>query len=264
MTARACIASSNAPDQPAFPLMLIHGAGGSSRHWELMLQHLPSPIAPVVVDLPGHGSSDVEAYDLLHQSIEAIEALMIREAPGRCWTLVGHSLGGLLALKVALDRRVPVMGLGLLNTAAMIAVNPRVVRMLTSTLDTDDEQLIHQGFASETGETVVKLVTDDLHRSRLRPNSFDAIEAMDLRADVTNLAIPVVVIWARHDPVISARKSRTMAAAISQAKAVETDGGHYSHLERPAVVAAEVTDLMARSKTQTMGLRAALSQRSDR
>ena len=43
--------------QGGTPLVLVHGAAGSHRHWGLVFGELPDGVARYAVDLPGHGRS---------------------------------------------------------------------------------------------------------------------------------------------------------------------------------------------------------------
>jgi pimeloyl-ACP methyl ester carboxylesterase len=91
-------------------VLFLHGVSLTSDHWMPLLPHLAS-FRCLLVDLPGHGRSDRmdfrgvpvrRWYDTLLGSL--LDALGLERAP-----IVGHSLGGMLAMWLALDapERVP-------------------------------------------------------------------------------------------------------------------------------------------------------------
>src|SRR6476646_7194850 len=82
------------------PLLLVHGLGGSAANW-LTLAPLLLPGRRVVVpELPGHGGSDpLPAAAGLSAYADALAALL--DGPSG---VVGHSLGGAIALRLAIRR----------------------------------------------------------------------------------------------------------------------------------------------------------------
>ena len=101
---------------PGLTILFIHGLGENLRAWEKIEHQLKIPYRVVLVDLPGHGQSPLQrrtsySHDnlanLLWEFVDSIGAgdLMI----------VGHSLGGNLALRMAAMRPEKIKGLFLLS-----------------------------------------------------------------------------------------------------------------------------------------------------
>jgi len=84
------------------PLLLIHGAGGTSRYWENYLSYFSREGWEVyAINLRGHSPSDREAalaQVTLEDYVEDVEKVIRRRHLERC-ALIGHSLGGLIAQK---------------------------------------------------------------------------------------------------------------------------------------------------------------------
>src|SRR5215471_15761881 len=84
------------------PLLLLHGAGGSGQHWRWLVPELPSWVAPIVVDLPGHGASSGWVPESVDAAVERV-ASVLAGFLDRPVAVVGHSVGGLMALLLALS-----------------------------------------------------------------------------------------------------------------------------------------------------------------
>src|SRR4051794_19481941 len=88
-------------DSKKAPLVLIHGAGSSSVIWIDVLKRLAGRRRVIAIDLPGHGQSapwHETSLDLYRDAVGTICATLgVKSA-----LLVGHSMGGAVALKCAL------------------------------------------------------------------------------------------------------------------------------------------------------------------
>src|SRR5690242_3305041 len=92
------------PDESGTPLVFVHGSGDSAKSWALVIAALPD-IPCVTLDLPGHGAL-VEQPGPSVMSVGDYAAFVRAEIErrgliGAC--VVGHSLGGAIALQLALD-----------------------------------------------------------------------------------------------------------------------------------------------------------------
>ncbi len=83
------------------PVLLIHGLGGSRRTWREVVGSLAAGHTVIAPDLPGHGESDAPAGDYsLGAHATALRDLLVGLGHSRA-TVVGHSLGGGIALQFA-------------------------------------------------------------------------------------------------------------------------------------------------------------------
>src|SRR4051812_38978214 len=82
-------------------LMLIHGMGGSSDNWRAVIEPLARNYTVIVPDLPGHGASGPVAGDYSVGGLAAGVRDLLLVLGHRRATLVGHSLGGGVAMQFA-------------------------------------------------------------------------------------------------------------------------------------------------------------------
>jgi len=111
-----------------FPVYLLHGALLTHSLWEPQLEALASRYSAIAPDLPGHGQSDSLSSPSIGDYSETVAGLM--EALGtKEAVVVGHSMGGAVALQLALDHPEKVRALVLANTGAKLGVSPLFLRI---------------------------------------------------------------------------------------------------------------------------------------
>ncbi len=92
------------------PLLLLHGFLGSQAEWRPWLPRLCAHWYCLRVDLPGHGGSQTLTIDPdtgFESLCDALHARMMA-CSRRPWAVWGYSLGGRVALSLALSERVPI------------------------------------------------------------------------------------------------------------------------------------------------------------
>lgn len=103
-----------------FPILCLHGHPGSGRSLSVFTQHLSKRFQTIAPDLRGYGDSRTKIDFLMTDHLGDLEALLDRYQISRC-LILGWSLGGILAMELALKLPQRVSGLILVATAA----NPR-------------------------------------------------------------------------------------------------------------------------------------------
>src|SRR5262245_41509105 len=98
------------------PIVLLHGLGSRDQDWLPTARLLARRHRVSLVDLPGHGDSDMpEPFSLERATASLTRSLA--DLPGGPVVLVGHSLGGLIAAAEALEHPARVRALVLVETA---------------------------------------------------------------------------------------------------------------------------------------------------
>jgi pimeloyl-ACP methyl ester carboxylesterase len=240
-------------------LLLIHGMAGNRENWQAVIEPLALGHTVVAPDLPGHGESAPGAGDYsLGALATGLRDLLLALGHDRA-TLVGHSLGGGIAMQLAFqfpqltERLVLVSsgGLGpevssLLRAAALpganlfiaATANPgrRVGAMLTRAMrsvglqPTADVAEVARGYASlADGERRAAFLST--LRSVIDPGGqvVDAGDRLYLAAGV-----PVLIVWGSSDPIIPVRHGERAHEAIPGSQLEIFDGvGHLPQLESP-------------------------------
>ncbi len=235
-------------------VLLVHGAGGSSRHWEPMLkawfeQPLPEHFFPVAIDLPGHGSSGgvvldsaAAIADFLHLFLNGLQ---IKQPV--CY--VGHSAGGLLGLQFTLNYPDLVDRMMLIATSACIQLHPDFLHQAVT--GAWDYSALEQSFAPDIPEDVKKLVLNEFQYLRLPSDAQDFMDLsnLDLRPVLSYLKMPISIVTGDDDVIISPRKSKLLQRDLPEADLVIVPGGgHYVQVEQAAIVTTVLTKFLQTSQ----------------
>ncbi|NJL85428.1 MAG: alpha/beta hydrolase [Leptolyngbyaceae cyanobacterium SM1_1_3] len=100
-----------------FPILCLHGHPGSAQSMGVFTQHLSQQFKTLAPDLRGYGASRVQHPFVMADHLQDLIELLDQQQIERCWVL-GWSLGGILALELALRCPDRIQGLILIATAA--------------------------------------------------------------------------------------------------------------------------------------------------
>jgi len=126
------------------PVVFLHSYAGDSRHWENQLEHLRSKRRAIAIDLRGHGQSaapknaDYSIPSLMRDLEAVVEALDLRR-----FVLVGHSMGGSIAVAYAGAHTDKVAGLVLAGTPGKTP--PEMADQVMKSMEQDYEK-VSQGY----------------------------------------------------------------------------------------------------------------------
>lgn len=228
-------------DDAARPaLVLIHGAGGTHLHWPSGVRRIPGYriLAP---DLPGHGKSGGRGLQSIDAYVDALLAWMQAVDLHRA-VFAGHSMGGAIALRLAIEHPQHVFALGLLGAGARLRVSPEILRYTASetTFQGALDLIVEWAFSRHAPERLVALARERmaetrpsvLHGDYLACDEFDEIERL---SQVTQ---PAIVITGQEDRLTPPRYAQFLADGIPNAGLhLVPQAGHMVMLEKPAHVA---------------------------
>ncbi|MGN6435742.1 MAG: alpha/beta fold hydrolase [Agriterribacter sp.] len=111
-------------------VLLLHGFGEDSRIWEYQVEQLKHSFTLILPDLPGSGKSPViskKDYSglLIDRYAEIVKCILDQEAVSIC-TIIGHSMGGYIALAFAEYFPGMLNGLGLFHSTAYADTEERI------------------------------------------------------------------------------------------------------------------------------------------
>jgi len=241
-------------------LLLIHGMGGSYENWRAVIEPLSRRYTVVAPDLPGHGASAPGAGDYsLGALADSLRDLLITLGHESV-TLVGHSLGGGIAMQFAYqfpgltERLVLVSSGGLgpeVSAVLRAAALPGADMFIAGTAKTASKlgTVVGRGLAAiglrpttdvaEVARGYASLVDRERRAAFLATlrsviNTRGQRMAADDRLYLLTAGVPVLIIWGAHDPIIPVRHGERACKAIVGSTLEIFDGvGHVPQLEAP-------------------------------
>jgi pimeloyl-ACP methyl ester carboxylesterase len=252
-------------------LVLVHGVAGNCEQWQEVIPLLSERFTVIAPDLLGHGESAKPRGDYsLGAYAAGIRDLMVALKQPRA-TVVGHSLGGGIAMQLAYqfpercERLVLVASGGLGEDVSVL--------LRAATLP--GSELVLPAIAHTRITAVGRLVADALGRVGLRPGADLAeiarsyerlgdaearaaflhtlravIDARGQRVDATDrlyLAedMPTLIVWGRRDPVIPVSHAGVAHRGMPNSTLEVFDrAGHFPQLDEPIRFARVLTDFM--------------------
>jgi pimeloyl-ACP methyl ester carboxylesterase len=230
------------------PVVLIHGAGGTHLHWPPDVRRLPG-YKVYAIDLPGHGKSggrgqqSVQAYT--QYILEWLEEVGLYRA-----ALVGHSLGGAIAIDLALHHAEHVLALGLVGSGARLRVHPSILENTASetTFPAAVQRIVSSAFSEAADERLVELAAQRMAETRpsVLHGDFLACNAFDVMGSIAAISAPTLVVCGQDDELTPLRYSQYLADQILGASLeVIARAGHMVMLEQPQAVASALSGFLA-------------------
>lgn len=228
------------------PVVML-SSGAHDRHdFDDLRELLPSGLRSIAPDWPAHGESPPgDGPATAMRFADVAEELVAGLAPQGA-VLLGNSVGGFAAARLAIRRPELVRGLVLVDSGGFLGRPPQVRAFCALMARPGFLRSIYPWFANRymRPRTAADRRTRDagIATTRRDPGlsavaelwrSFASPEH-DLRREAASIAAPTLIVWGRRDPVIPLRVGRWLAAEIPDAKLEVLDTGHAPHVSDPA------------------------------
>lgn len=239
------------------PIVFVHGISGSWQNWLENLPHFGRERRAIALDLPGFGASPVPSWPIDMPAYgRLLHDFCAKLGIERGATLVGNSMGGLVAAEAVLaspgrfESLVLVSAAGLLNTwlphergratsNAWGAFGPGFGRAAREVVTRRRARyLMFRFFMRHPGRLRKELLWEQMASGLPAPGFGDALEAVieyDARHRLEEIQIPVLIVWGTDDWVIPSAAAHSYNRRIPNSRlAVFERTGHVPQLERPA------------------------------
>lgn len=240
MTLRLHYTSHEADNVLRPAVLLIHGAGGHHLSWPPQIRRLHDQRV-YAVDLPAHGRSDgigrqrIEDYS--NDVLALLDELRINRA-----VLIGHSMGGAIAMDSAIRQPKRVLGLGLIGSGARLPLDPAIMRNAAQEANypVAVRQIGERSFAASTPARLRELAMERM--AELRPSVLHgdlmACDAFDRTADLRTIDCPTMIVCGINDLMTPPKYSQYLHEHIAGSLLyIVKDAGHMVMLEQPDRVA---------------------------
>ena len=226
-------------------LLLLHGAGGSHLVWPGALRRL-AETRVLALDLPGHGRSAPPGRRTIAHYAAAVNDFIAAAGLPEV-VIAGHSMGGAIALTLAIAPPAALRGLVLLGVGPQLRVGEALLGGCLSDFATAASFIVDYGFAAAPDELRHKTRQAILDAGAMTTfGDFLACSRFDVRAQLAGIHLPALVIGGAEDRLVSPRQADALAAGLPHARRARVAGaGHFVMLERPDETAALVAGFLA-------------------
>jgi pimeloyl-ACP methyl ester carboxylesterase len=221
------------------PWLLLHGLGAVAATWIPVVRAFRREHRMIVPELSALGGSHCPGGGLaVKPAAKVLARLLEKELGGRPAVVAGISLGGWMAVRLALERPDLVSRLVLIDAGGYRDQDWDTIQRLVTVEDLDGVDRLYpalfnrvpwlmrvsrQGFLLAYTSPAVKGILAELSEG----DTFDA-------ADLERLRVPTTLIWGELDGLFTVETARAMAEALPHAHLeVLPDCGHAVHMECP-------------------------------
>lgn len=229
---------------PRFEIVLIHGLGGAAAEWDQVEPYIKNTFRVFDFELAGHGKTQPVMDPTIASEAKRLEAF-IRDNGIANPSLVGHGLGGMIAMQYALDHPDDIYRLILLDTAPRQLATAEEKALIGQQLIESYDRFVAQRYAvMSPNDAVSKRILDMALKTHapsfvsLLMSSFD----FDVTGRLPTLKVPMLVIGSemmlpRPDDVQQDLAAMGYGSARSLSFKRFAQTGHYIMLEQPVVLA---------------------------
>lgn len=241
------------------PLVLLHGGAAHAHWWDHIAPLLAEQYSVIALDLRGHGDSSwivppvYEIADYVSDLEETVAALHL-DAP----VLIGHSLGGFIALTYATRHAATLRGLIVVDMGFRLRSGRtmRFLRNMPAPHYHNEEEVLRR-FQLLPTETFAELpVLQHIARTSVRPQETGGLTLKfdratmgraphDLSSVLETITCPMLLLRGSHSQHFTATTMSEMRERCPRARGVEIPGaGHHVFLDNPTAFLSAVRDFL--------------------
>ncbi len=231
------------------PLVFIHGAGGSTLSWAFQKTFFEGSRTVFLVDLPGHGNSSGPSFDSIAGYTDTLKDALEDNAIQAAF-VVGHSMGGAIAMDLAMRYPALVRGVVLIGTGARLKVYPAILDGILKETEKTARMIIDTAFSPASPEKLKERVFAEYIKNDPQTvfNDFRACDGFNMMGRLDSLSVPALVICGKEDRFTPVKYSHYLTDTIPGAGLVLVEGaGHMVMIERPADVNSAIQAFLERS-----------------
>jgi pimeloyl-ACP methyl ester carboxylesterase len=215
-------------------LVFIHGAGGSRTSWRLQEAYFSKAFNVMIMELPGHGATvgqgaqEIKGYALWVKG--ALDELKLSSP-----FVIGHSMGGAIAMELAIRFPALPKGLVLAGTGARLRTLPAILDGIKAAFPETVRMICERSFTQDAPAEMKQAKAAEMMKNSpdVLYGDFSACDRFDIMDQVQTIDRPTLVICGDQDTATPIKYSRFLAEKIAGARLEIVKGaGHQVMLER--------------------------------
>jgi len=224
-------------------LLFLHGAGGSHHTFRDQWAGMKGSARLVIPDLPGHAGSSGSPFETISESADWVRDFAKQMGLSK-FILIGHSMGGAIAIQSALNKLPGIEALVLAGTGARLKISPVILEGIGGRYREFAPELVEWMMSPETSADLRDDVLKDVLSTRPETyladfracNGFDAMERLG------EIRVPTLVVNGDADRLTPLKYGQYLATNVPGAVLKILHGtGHLAMLERPTEFNAVIT-----------------------
>lgn len=218
-------------------VVFVHGACENSAFWNHQ-KVLSDRYRVIALDLPGHGRSELMESEILVRNYSEIVSEFIAKTCPEQAVLVGHSMGGAIALLNVIEHHQNLRGAVIVSAGAKLGVLPSIREGLRARFEETVKSVVGpRQFSSKTNLDTIRFVTNEILKcdSSIAAADYEACNSFDVRQKLRSINLPILIIAGEEDKMAPVPWSMYLKENIPKAKIiVMQDASHLPMIERPS------------------------------
>jgi pimeloyl-ACP methyl ester carboxylesterase len=233
------------PQRPT--IVFIHGSGGNHSLWHGQVDAFAGTANTLALDLPGHGASRGPGCERVADYARKVAGLLVGlpvPRPVPC----GLSLGGAIALRLLIDRPVPLAGAVLMATGARLRVLPEIIRTIEARYAAFVDTLGGYGASPRTDPACLAPVLRALAACppAVTAGDFRACDRFDVMDRLDRIQVPVLIVSGEDDQLTPPKYGDYLEQHIAGSRRVRiAEAGHLVPVEKTDAVNRALEDFVA-------------------
>jgi pimeloyl-ACP methyl ester carboxylesterase len=216
-------------------LIFIHGAGGNQAFWRNQGDYFNRQFNCYIMELPGHGAAQGQgAQEIKGYALWIKGALDELKVPSPF--VIGHSMGGAIAMELAMRFPALPKGLVLASTGARLRTLPAILDGIEKAFPETVELICERCFARDAPAELRRLTVAEMMKNppSVLHGDFSACDRFDVMDEVQTISKSTLVICGEEDALAPVKYSRFLAGKIAGAQLEIIKGaGHLVMVEQP-------------------------------
>jgi pimeloyl-ACP methyl ester carboxylesterase len=233
----------------AAAVVLVHGLGrNAAKDWAKLIPALAERYSVYALDLPGFGQSDKGNHLYSPDNFARVLEAVLEKRVQRPFALIGHSMGGPVALAYIgaypqrVNRLILVDAAGVLHRSVYAEFLGRVAAQRAMGMDSPWFESVVRAIQLRAENWPIRgelaLERAGVRRRLLRgdPNAISAFAMVehDFSRIVRGIAVPTLILWGAEDTIAPVRTGQALASSIPGARLIVLEGaGHAPQVQMP-------------------------------
>jgi len=220
-------------------LLFIHGAAGNASIWDFQADYFKGKHRVYRLDLPGHGKSSSNAESEISAYAQWVRLASERLFPSSVFALIGHSMGGAIALELAAGSLNGLQALVLVGTGARLGVTPIIFTMLRENPDDFFHTIDRTAFSDRTSPQIRDRFIAVARACPLPTVSkdFKACDRFNTCENLHKIKVPTLILCGEQDLLTPVKYSKYLHEGIfNSSLTIIPEAGHMVMSEQPELL----------------------------